>query len=136
MKVLIVSLLFTLSVAGHAKWLKDGFSFERIGPKLNYRLHQSKNYLRFEYLGNRNGFFIEGCHKQIATSIDKFLGKKIHQFTQEGLRVPEGSPVAAVLKINGKEKYIYSDSRLQPSLSDIHTQLHSFMKLAEGLCKK
>lgn len=105
-------------------------------PKLNYRLERKKNYVRFQYLGTRLGLFVESCNKPVVTSIDKILTLKIHAFIQESLRVPEKTQVLGSLKINEKDHYIFHDQRMQPSLMDLHTRIYTYMKLAEGLCKK
>jgi hypothetical protein len=114
-------------------------SFQTI--KRSYSLSFKENYLRYKYLGKKRGFYLKACNKEVVQTIDHVLHRTIASLNKEALFIPiipkkKKASIKGKLVINESERPIYHDTRLQPSLGNLHTELDALMNQAELKCKK
>lgn len=119
-------------------YLNKDFSLNYQSHKRSYSLTFEDNYLRFQFLGRKRGFYIKSCNKEVVQAIDRTLYATLSALNREMLLIPQGKEEAikGKLTINSKELPIYQSSHLQPSLEGLHMNLSTLMNQAEVKCKK
>ena len=119
-------------------YLDKDFSLNFQTIKRSYSLSFKENYLRYKYLGKKRGFYVKACNKEVVQAIDHTIHRTIASLNRESLLITKNrdTTVKGKLTINDSERPIFQDTRLQPSLGNLHTELDALMNQAEKKCKK